>query len=237
MKIEHQLREKKRIASSSRARSNSGLVDTLRSPNLTYKVKIPRCACKRVGHTFGGSRFPGLSRPRGRIYNMFSNLQCRCRSEVENRRLEEQYQREFDEIRKTSSLGKCPHLHRQTMRRIENPKRFKLPRCSCVSSNSTTSELPCRCLSPAQHQRLETIFGRRAEHQRRALAYKRCLEETMSRSRRHSSEEEDGIDLGEDQESETPIKKHLRSIGQEQVVQFWEPYKRLGYWWMGKYWR
>ena len=106
------------------------------------------------------------------------------------------------------------------MRRIENPKRFKVPRCSCVSSNSTSSKQPCHCLSPAQHRRLEEIFGRRAERLRKTLAYKKCIEETMSRTRRHSLEDDEKVVLDQDQENGTPIKKQLPRSGRSKWYNF-----------------
>ena len=97
VKIEHERREENRNKAH---RQQDQIQSRHHSPHSESpkKIKIPRCSCGRVGYTFGGSRVPGFSRSRGRIYNRFSNAQCRCRSEVENKRLEQQYQEEFDKI-------------------------------------------------------------------------------------------------------------------------------------------
>ena len=104
-----------------------------------------------------------------------------------------------------------------------NPKRVQVPRCFCTVGNTTLSNFTvtnstlvnssCHCLTTTQHRRFEKDLGRRVEHLHRSLIWRECAKKAVERTRRHSVEEDEDGQLGQDDDTRTPYPKQRSRSG------------------------
>ena len=247
MKIEHQRRERERIAARQelerqRSRRHAPGSASLFKTRLPYHP--PRCSCGLPLHKAGRSRFLGFKT--GRVYTMFPNTQCYCESGYRHRQRKAELLKEIEETRKTSSFGKCPTLFRNTMEIIRNPKKVQVPCCSCTADqetlsnvtlvNSTINNSSCHCFTTAQHRRLEEDLGRWVERLHRSLIWRECAKKAVNRTRRHSIEDAAEVQLGQDDVIRTPNAKQLPRSGRSKGGFGFNFGRRTGVWGTGN-WR
>ena len=198
MKIEHQRRERERIAARQRMeqqRSRRHAKNLL--PFRSTRV-ASRCPC---GFPWPGrTRFPGIKIGQWNI--RFPRIGCLCGSGYYHRQRKEELLKKLNETRQASPFGKCPTLF-QITDQIQIPKRIPVQRCFCpdtqstssnsTKTNSTTSYSSCYCLTPAQHRRLEEDLGSRVKRLHWYQLWKKCADKELERTRRHLLEEAEEV--------------------------------------------